>query len=154
MKAEYINPFLESVELLFTNMLGCAATRGQLGTSRGSSSRYEVTAIIGMSGPARGTVSLSFPAATAASMVGRLMGSDGVENDETLIDGVSELVNIVAGGAKAKLSAGSGTVIDLSLPTVIRGKDFQCQGPSQAIWLDIPFVSELGEFCVRVTFAQ
>lgn len=154
MKAEYINPFLESVELLFNNMLGCTVARGQLGTSRGSAGRHEVTAIIGMSGPTRGTVSLSFPAATAAAMVGRLMGTGAVENADTLIDGVSELVNIVAGGAKSKLSAEGGTVIDLSLPTVIRGKDFQCQGPSQAVWLDIPFASDLGEFCVRVTFAQ
>lgn len=151
-RAEHVNPFLESVDQLFANMLGCDARRGPLGTSRGAPARYEITALIGLSGPTRGTIALSFPAGTAAAMVGRLMGATLDEADEAIVDGVSELVNMVAGGAKARLSSNAGGVIDLSLPTVIRGRDFQFQGPSHAVWLDIPFESELGEFCVRVTF--
>lgn len=154
MKAEYINPFLESVDQLFSNMLGSQAKRGALGTSRGLPAGFEITALIGPSGPAKGTVALSFPTQTAAAMVGRLLGSQPVDASETLIDGVAELVNIIAGNAKAKLSAGLQKPIDLSLPTVIRGKNFQFQGPSQALWLDIPFVCDMGEFCVRVTFAD
>jgi len=153
-RAEHVTPFIESVDDLFGNMLGCRAERGRLVTSEGTPARFDITALIGLSGPARGTVALSFPAATAAAMVGRLMGSLAAADEETLIDGVSELVNIVAGGAKARLSRSNGAVIDVSLPMVIRGADFQLQGPSNAVWLDIPFSSELGEFCVRVTFQE
>jgi chemotaxis protein CheX len=153
MKAEIVNPFIESVNELFATMLNCPAERQQIGVVRGSPAAHEVTAVIGLSGTAKGTVALSFPQRTASVIVGRLLGSGPVESGEALTDGVAELVNMVAGGAKAKLSANRGTAIDLSLPTVVLGKNVQLQSPSQADWLDIPFESELGPFTVRVTFA-
>mgnify|MGYP000125223922 CR=1 FL=1 len=39
--------------------------------------------------------------------------------DETVSDGVAEIVNIVAGSAKAKLNTDASRPLDLSLPTVV-----------------------------------
>lgn len=151
MQVEYINPFIESVYELFSTMLGCEAKRrGDIGLARTQGNARDISALIGLSGPARGIVSLSFPATTALSMVSRLIGSDTRVIDDTVIDAVAELVNIVAGGAKAKLTGG-GTPIDLSLPTVVRGSNYSVDYPSKAMWLDIPFTSELGNFSLRVT---
>jgi CheY-specific phosphatase CheX len=78
--------------------------------------------------------------------------TDGELDEDTLVDGAAELVNIVAGSAKAKFCKDGGAPLDLSLPTVIRGEGFQIDYPSKTVWIEVPFSSELGSFKVRVTF--
>jgi len=152
MKVEYINPFIESVYGLFSTMMESEVQRGEIGVSAGASNPRDMVAIIGLSGPARGTVALSFPSGTALRMVSRLLGSETRVVDESVSDGVAEIVSIVAGNAKARLTQDGGTPIDLSLPAVLRGNDFSVQYPSQSVWLEVPFTSDLGPFCLRVTF--
>lgn len=152
MDVSYINPFIESVNELFSTMLEANISRGTIGVSRGAGNPRDIVAIIGLSGPARGTVALSFPTATALSLVNKLLGLDTHIVDENISDGVAELVNIVAGSAKAKLVGDGGAVIDLSLPTVLRGNDFTVDYPSQSMWLEVPFESDYGAFSLRVTF--
>jgi chemotaxis protein CheX len=154
MNVAYINPFIESVSELFTTMLGCEAERGRVGLVKPGQSSGDLTAVIGLSGPVRGTVALSFPDTTALAMVGRMTGLPEAELADSLGDGLAELVNIVAGGAKAKLNSGSGAVTDLSLPTVVRGQSYTVEGLTQSTWLDVPFASELGAFTLRVTLEQ
>jgi len=149
MKAEYINPFVESVYELFLTMLSCEVNRGDIGLTQEMGQPRDITALIGLSGPARGIVVLSFPVNTALSIVSRLLGSEVRVVDESLLDSVAELVNIVAGGAKAKLHADD-PPIDLSLPTVVRGQRYSVEHPSKSSWLDVPFTSELGTFHLRV----
>lgn len=153
MKIEYINPFIESVFGLFTTMLECPVERGQLSVASETWNSGDVTAIIGLSGLARGTVALSFPRETAVAMVSRLLQIDKADAGDSITDGVAELVNIVAGSAKAKFSTdNSDSVISLGLPTVIQGKEYTLGYPPQATWLDVPFDSDLGAFSMRVTF--
>ena len=155
MKVEYINPFLESVNELFTTMLDSKVEKGEVGVTvpeeKGTSQRF-ITALIGLSGSARGTVALSFPVPTALKMVSRLLGQKTQIADDTVSDAVAELVNIIAGGAKANFQNGSDRPIDLSLPTVVRGTSYYVEYPSNATWLDVPFTSDLGPFRLRVTF--
>ncbi len=155
MKVEYVNPFIESVYELFTTMLSAKAARGDIGVSKdgASANPHEITALIGISGRARGMVSLSFPAVTALNMVNRLLGMEIQALDDTVSDAVAELVNIVAGGAKAKFPIGDGEPMALSLPTVVRGTGYKVDYPSGAMWLEVPFNSDLGPFSMRVTFS-
>ncbi len=153
MKVEYINPFIESVHQLFTTMLGCSVERGTVAVSRNGGGPGDITAMIGLSGPARGLVALNFSMETARSLVGRFLHLDPNQVEDSVADGVAELVNIVAGSAKARFhETQGGGVINLSLPTVVRGSSYSVDYPSQAAWLDVPFESELGPFHMRVTF--
>jgi len=152
LKAEYVNPFLASVYHLFSTMLSSKARRGSPGLSDGRKRPTEVMALIGLSGPIRGTVALSFPVETAMSISSRVVGTEVTEVDETVSDAIAELVNIVTGGAKAKISEHVGTTLDLTLPTVIRGDKYRVYSPSKALWLEVPFTSDLGPFTLRVTF--
>jgi chemotaxis protein CheX len=154
MKVEYINPFIETVEELFEKMLTCAVKRGEVTFSKEVPPNRDIVALIGLSGPARGIVALSFPVSTALAIVGRMLGGEIRVVDDSVKDGVAELVNIVAGGAKARLNADHGTPIDLSLPTVVRGNSYTVDYPSQSVWLEIPFTSDLGPFSLRVTFGR
>lgn len=156
MKVEYINPFIDSVQDLFTTMLGCQVECGNVGVSKEGVGLQEITALIGLSGgQTRGTIAMLFPEETALAMVGRLLGMEikDVDLDHTVSDALGEMVNIIAGGAKVRFSEkDGGPPIDLSLPNVVRGTDYKVDYPSQTTWLDVPFSSELGRFHLQVTF--
>lgn len=151
MKIEFINPFIASTYELFTTMLGAEARRGKVGVVDGPGNPKDLTAIIGLSGSARGTAILAFPTDTALKMVGRLLGEEVNTVDGSVTDAVAEMVNIVAGGAKAKLSDVQDTPIDLGLPTVVRGGDYAIEHPTGTTWLEIPFESDFGPFVLRIT---
>ena len=152
MQAQHINPFIEAVYELFQTMLQGKVERGPIGVIAGDTRPNDIMAIIGISGPTRGTVSLGFPEPTALAIVGRILNLPVDQVDDSVADGVAEVVNIVAGSAKAKLNAGNSTPLDLSLPTVVRGDNYNVQYPSKSVWLEVPFTSDLGDFNLRVTF--
>lgn len=152
MRVDYINPFINSVHKLFATMLHAEVQPGQLSIAKSGGAPHDVTALIGLSGPARGTVVLSFPTKTALNMVNSLLEIEAQEINRTVTDGVGELVNIVAGSAKTDCFEEESEPLNLSLPTVVRGKNFIVVFPSNAVWLDVAFDSELGPFNLRVIF--
>jgi len=153
MKVEYINPFIESTYDLFKSMLSSKAVRGEVGlASPDATNSRDLIALIGLSGEARGMVAVSFPVETALNIVNRLLSTDIRGVDETVLDGLAEVANMIAGGAKSRLSQSGRPPIDLSLPSVVRGSNFEVNYPSGAVWLQVPFTSDLGDFSVRVTF--
>jgi chemotaxis protein CheX len=152
MQVEHINAFIEAVCGLFTSKLGCEAKRhGDIGLTKSTGSARDMSAFIGLSGQSPGAVALSFPSKTALLMASRIRGTEIRVIDETVTDVVAELVKIVATEAKTALNK-RGITIDLSLPTVIRGSNHSLTHPSNTVWLDVPFTSELGPFSLRVTF--
>lgn len=152
MKAELVNPFIESAFEAFSTMLGTEAKRGEVSLERDPTNPNELMAIVGISGDTRGTVGLSLPRETAMNIVSQMMEMDFETVDETVLDGVAELVNMIGGGAKAKIGESNGTVMDLGLPAVIRGKNVKINHPSGAVWLLINFSTDLGPFIMRLTF--
>lgn len=151
MKAEYINPFIDSVHNLFETMLAASVSRGTPDVTDGNGNPRDITALIGLSGTVKGTVALAFPVKTALNLVSRLLGMNIDTVDDTVTDGLGELVNMVAGGAKAKFSELKGPPINLSLPTIVRGSSYTVNYPTGSMWLELPFESDLGVFYLRVT---
>ncbi len=152
MNAQYVNPFVEAVFELFSTMLQAKAARIGLGVSGGQTQDNEVMALIGFSGLVRGTVALAMPLSTSRAMVLRLLGEDTEADPETVSDTIAEMVNIVAGAAKAKLSLQINETLELSLPVVVHGDQFEVMSPSHAIWLEVPFSSDIGPLCMRLSF--
>ena len=154
MDVTYINPFIEGVQELFSTMLGSEAVRGDLSLANDMSRPRDITALIGLSGTVRSTVSLTFPAATALAVASQLMGMEIKAVDDTVSDAVGELVNMIAGSAKAKLHTGEGEPVQLSLPTVVRGSSYVMDSPKGSTCLDVSFSSTLGPFSLRVSLQQ
>ena len=153
MKQEYITPFIKSVNELFSMMLGSEAKAGTARRIKDENTEPvdDIVGLIGLSGFVKGTVVMVFPIKAAKSMVGQLLGTEIHQMEDTLSDGVAELVNIVAGGAKAMIRQGNKPPIYLSLPTVIRGNGFKVNHHSSEVWLEVPFTSDFGRFSLRVT---
>jgi len=149
MKQEYISAFTKSILELFESMLDCTVMISEATPSKAEEENPDIIGLIGLSGTARGILALKFPVKTALAVVGKLIGQELQTIGPAVIDGVGELVNIVAGSAKREFEKHS---ISLSLPTVVRGNIYRLQNLSDLEWLTASFESELGNFSMEVSF--
>jgi chemotaxis protein CheX len=151
MKAEYINPFLSSTFSVFDTMLHCKLERGSPYLKNGTQPQHQVSAIIGLSGKAQGTVVLGLSREAALGAAEAMLQERPPEINGDVTDAVGELVNIIAGGAKAKLEH---LQLSMSLPTVITGKGHSIEFPSKVTPICIPFVSPWGDVTVEVGLCE
>ncbi|MEW6411924.1 MAG: chemotaxis protein CheX [Candidatus Zixiibacteriota bacterium] len=151
MKAEDVNPFIQSVNELFESMLGCAVKPGEPCVIRDDSGPPDIIGVIGLSGTVKGVVAVKFPVQTALKVVGRMVGAEFRTVDASIIDGVGELVNIVAGSAKTKIEGHS---ITLSLPSVVRGSILNNVSSKSSVFFEVPFETELGNFSLAITLKR
>jgi chemotaxis protein CheX len=151
MDVRYINPFVASVSDVFGRTLSAWVKRDNPRIQRQAVPDETLAALIGLSGPIRGVVTLVVPMRTALAIVRRMLGCEVSATSPDLPDGLAELVNIVAGGAKARLAESEVEPVNLGLPSVVKGDRFSMCYPSNTNWLEIPFESQLGLFSLRVT---
>ena len=148
MKVKYINPFLKASVNLFGEYLGLQLTPGKPYVRTDPTALGEVSAIIGLAGETAGAVVLSFYRETAIRIVSIFAGKTYTALGSEVIDGVGELINIIAGNAKEGLTDFR---IEISLPGVITGKAYNIQWPEGIPVIAIPFESEIGPFSVNVS---
>jgi chemotaxis protein CheX len=151
MKAQYINPFLAASLNLFREYLGVDCTNGAPFLNKEPQSLYEVSGIIGLAGETTGAIVLSFQRETAIGMASKLAGKQFSVLGNEVVDGVGEMVNIIAGNAKKDLLDFR---IVISLPGVIIGNQYKIKWPEGVPVITIPFKSELGDFNVNVSLRE
>jgi chemotaxis protein CheX len=150
MKAEYINPFLKSSANLFKDYLGLKIEAGKpYINAKPQNLEEEVSGIIGLAGEVVGAVTLCFKRETALKIVSVFCRKSFRVLSNEAINGVGELVNIIAGNAKQYMEQYR---INISLPGVIVGKSYQINWPKGVPIISIPFTSEMGDFTVNVSF--
>ena len=147
MKVEYINPFLTSTISVFDMMLQCKLERGTPYLKNGTQPEHEVSGVIGLTGNAQGTVVLGLNREAAISATEVLLSARPPDINGDVTDAVGELVNIIAGGAKAQLE---NLNMSVSLPTVITGKCHCVEFPTKITPICIPFKSIWGDITVEV----
>jgi len=101
----YVNPFVEAVDAVFQTMLDVHPKRNAVKINSQEKRGERLTSLIGISGRMSGCVALCFPPETALRLSGRMLGSEITQVNDEVIDAISELVNMVAGSAKAKFNA-------------------------------------------------
>ena len=148
MQAKYINPFLKASINLFKDFLGLKVSFGKPYVLENPQSLEEVSGIIGLAGETVGAVVLSFSRETAIKMVSKMESKNYLALGQEVIDGVGELINIIAGNAKQGLEDFR---INISLPGVITGHTYQIHWPKNIPVVTIPFHSDIGDFTVNVS---
>ena len=146
-----INPFIDSVKEVFDSMVGCPANRIQEALAPDQPNAPDLIGVIGLSGTAQGVVALRFPVTTALAVVSTMAGASFDKVDGAVIDGIGELVNIVAGSAKGKFK---GHAMSISLPTVVSGNICRLTGAKDTIWMEVPFHTNLGTFSLVLILKQ
>ena len=150
MRAEYINPFIASLDRAFLTMLGCQVRRGPIVLKGDSCPTFEISGVIGLSGKAIGTVVLSLSEQVALKAVSAMLLHEPPEIDADVVDAVGELTNMVAGGAKAELEEYE---LMVSLPNVITGRGHKIRFPSDVTPICVPFETDWGSLALEVGFA-
>ena len=148
MQVKYINPFLKASTKLFQEYLGLQLKSGKPFVRSDPQGLEEVSGIIGLAGETVGAVVLSFSRETAIKIVSTFEGRTYTALGSEVIDGVGELINIIAGNAKEGLGDFR---IEISLPGVITGKTYEIHWPEGIPVVTIPFDSDVGAFTVNVS---
>ena len=148
MQSKYINPFLSAAVNLFQEYLGIQLKHKPPFVNLDSQNLNEVSAIIGLAGETAGAVVLSFDRETAVRIISKLSNIPYQALSNEVIDGVGELVNIIAGNAKKDLKDFR---IEVSLPGVITGNRYKINWPKDIPVITIPFESNIGNFTVNVS---
>jgi chemotaxis protein CheX len=138
MEAKYLNPFMEAASNALEVMAGISMTRGTPSVQKKFQSLADVSGVIGFAGDVKGAVVLSFPMELAQTVYKALTMDDQDGDTDALADTVGELANMVAGGAKKPLSE-MGVNIQISVPSVVAGKDHTITISSSGPCLVVPF---------------
>lgn len=151
MKAELINPFIESVNDMMETMMGVLPERLPIELKTEDHAAGDVSGIIGFADKnITGAVALSFPEETVLSVYELMTSEKANSIDNSVQDTVGELANMVAGGAK-RIFADRGLHFHISIPSVVVGKRhsiFHKMGTPVVI---VPFILEGKPFNMEVS---
>ncbi len=84
-----------------------------------------VTGMIGIHGNVSGFVTVNLAEKVALSAVGGLLQDRFEKLDAQVIDGVGEITNIIAGGIKSGLAGSAWGFSNVTIPSVIVGRNYQ-----------------------------
>ena len=117
---------------VFKTMLGLTAVPGPPVDLHASGEMLVVTSV-GFIGEANGIVYLHLTAAFARTLAGRMLGlpEAELEGDEMVNDAIGELSNMVVGAVKSRL-CDSGAPCVLTIPSIVRGKNFKIEHSSSS----------------------
>lgn len=149
MNVEYINPFLEATTKVIKTMAFTDSSPGKPYLKKGKSANGDVSGVIGLTGEAEGSLSISFSEACICGIVSNMFGEQIKSLSPDVEDAVGEITNMISGDARRVLQA-KGITLKAAIPTVISGKGHTinhiCKGPCIAI----PFTTDAGAFHVEV----
>ena len=151
MNAAYVVSLVQSVEHVFSTMLQCKVETQTPILQSAEDASHDVSGIIGLSGDVVGAIVLSFPMATAERVVSTFVGAEIDRNHEDFSDAVGELVNMIAGNAKAKFE---GKHVTISCPSVIVGPGHQVFQQKDTAVIGIPCDCDHGQFSVNVSIDE
>lgn len=149
MDVKYINPFIDATINVFQEFFRITPEVQKPYLMKFDEEHdWDVSAIIGIAGQAKGAVVISFTKTLAAELTSILVKKEISELDIDVVDTIGEIVNIITGNAKKGLEEYR---LMISLPSIIRGNNHSVAWPSKAIpIIGIPFKIPQGQFTVSV----
>ena len=84
----------------------------------------DVTAMVGLAGALCGVLTIRCDSRSAGKIAGRMLGCAGAADPKDMPDAIAEICNMVAGNFKSKITQLAEHCL-LSVPTVIRGEDYE-----------------------------
>ncbi|MCA8988818.1 MAG: chemotaxis protein CheX [Planctomycetaceae bacterium] len=149
--AKVSNVIISSTKETFETMLDMQVERKFVKVVDRNKPLLGITSVISLSGDLYGTLCLSMTRGTVLRLANRMMGMEFEEVDELVSSCVSEFANVIAGSSKVALTDMN---LNLGLPTLIRGSDYQIDFPSLSQPLCVSYHCELGPFLLVFGFAQ
>lgn len=139
---------------VFSTMLGMDLTLAETHMDRASPSVNDgVMAFVGVAGPWMGNGIISCNAAFACKLCATFLMTEATAVNEEVLDAVGEIANMVIGNFKTVAESMVGP-LNLSVPTVIYGRNFTSKSLGNSDWIVMPFSTIDGDqFEIRIWFA-
>ncbi|HOJ14599.1 MAG TPA: chemotaxis protein CheX [Deltaproteobacteria bacterium] len=153
MDVNLINPFIEATLHVLSSLAFTQAKAGKPYLKKDQMARGDVSGIVGLSGEARGTLSVSFSERSILSIVSNMFGEPVHEINDEVKDAVGEILNIVSGQARQKLES-MGRSLKGAIPTVITGKNHTISHITKQPIIAIPFDTDNGHFTIEVCIEE
>jgi chemotaxis protein CheX len=152
MKAEYINPFLESARMVIEQMVQIRPSTGQLSIRDIKFADNHVWIQIGLTGHMNGDIVFGLSESVALRMISAMMGGYVItEIDEMGKSAISELGNMISGNASTMLY-NQGVYVDITPPKIMGGQFASSYGARRA--LAVPLIMDgIGEMEIQVLIA-
>ncbi|MEW6368637.1 MAG: chemotaxis protein CheX [Acidobacteriota bacterium] len=144
-----IRNLIEATREVFGKMITIPLGEDPTFETEAEARRCEIVGMVSLAGRSMGVVSLHCSPRLGLLIASNLLGSPVTEVGEELEDAVGEVTNMVAGNFKTRMSQ-EGEMFDLSVPTVIMGKDFSVKTMTGAPTLVLGFRWESEKLLVRL----
>ena len=121
---EIINGFIRSILNSLETMAFTKAKRVGIYVRQPKENEMkgDISSLISLFGDLSGTCAVSFPRKLAIKLIAKMMMDDGIDEvNDDVMDGIGELANLTAGGAKGELSKLLGTESSISTPSIVTG---------------------------------
>ena len=152
MDVKMINPFLAAAMHVLKTMAQVDAKPGKPFLKKDDLAIGDVSAIIGITGAARGSMALIFTEQCIKDIASNLLGVPFTELNHEVRDAVGELTNMICGDARRRL-AEDGFVLKAGIPTIVGGKGHTIMHIANGPRLAVPFETSQGSFMVEVAFS-
>ena len=150
MDVKIINPFLAAAVNVLQTMAKVDPEPGKPYLRKSPLALGDVSAVVGISGAAHGTMALSFSESCILAVVSGLFQETVSDFDDEVKDAVGELANMICGDARRRLDE-LGMTLRAGIPTVVSGKEHAVDHPDGGPRLVVPFHTPHGDFVVEVS---
>jgi chemotaxis protein CheX len=151
-KTQQVNAICSATQEVFTTMLSDQVVPGEPYSERSSAGGAEgVVALMGMTGAWIGTGMVTCSATLACKLSSLLLMAEsvGTSVDEEVLDSVAEITNMIIGNVKNLLEEQVGE-LNLSIPTVVYGRNLMTRSVNESEWIVVPFECEGERLEVRL----
>jgi chemotaxis protein CheX len=149
MDVNYINPFLNGTLEVLKKMAFLDAVAGKPYVKKTDVAVGDVSAIIGITGDAIGSLAISFSEPCICHIVNNMLGEAFTEANNDVFDAAGEITNMVSGVARSYLEK-DGLTVFAAIPTVVYGKGHTIQHILKAPSIIVPFSTNKGNFTIDV----
>ncbi len=148
LKTEFINPFLEATVSVIKTMTALEPTPGKPFIKKNSSSTGDISGIVGITGEAEGSISITFQKNCILDIISKMLGEEQKEINDDVKDAVGELTNMISGDSRRRLQM-IGHTFQGAIPSVVSGAGHEVRHISKGPILSIPFTIKAGGFTVE-----
>ena len=153
MDVKYINPFLAGTLNVLKTMAFTEVRPGKPFLKKDAIAFGDVTGIIGLTGGATGSLSVTFNFILIKQIMANMLGEDVTEVTNDVRDAVGELTNMISGDARRMLQQ-EGLTLTAAIPTIVAGKNHTIKHVISGPIIVIPFEADGGgAACVEVSLA-
>ncbi len=153
MNVKYINPLLESTVTVLSTMAMVDVTHGKPSLKSDAHPLGDITGMIDLAGKdAQGSLAISFSTAAILDITEKMLGETVDSINDTVIDVVGEITNMITGSAK-RIYSEQGMEFDLTRPSMTIGTDEPLQHSVNGNPILLPFHTDAGKFYVELCFS-